>query len=381
MPDAIDTWLNTAATPLPLDAPDALAGLDLNGADVVFLGELNHFVHEKSDFRTLFARPLIARGYDAFAEELGWSDGLRLDRYFRTRDEAVFDRISLFGWRGDLRTDRDDGPPPVFRASADAYPTALMRAEQTRFYRSIAPRAFFGIDIAADVGGAYADLIQLAAGEPGFRAALARRGGETIAEEIARLESLRAPDDAQTRETLAAQIDYLRYVSLLAGARTYEQTAPAMAFREDAMKRRFATARDLTGGKMVLMAHGLHLARNDALISAAPGVSPGGGQASSLGHHITQELRLKTFSIWMIYGAGEDSQPLPDLPRVATYPRDTLNARLAQRFDRPTLISVDGAPDAPIGIGHLYNGVFRTRLRGQTDALYFLPRVTPMRAG
>ncbi len=379
MPDAIDQWLDRAARPMPPGAPDALASLDLGNADAVFLGELNHFIHEKSDFRALFARALIPRGYDAFAEELGWSDGMRLDRYFHARDEAVFDRIALFGYRGDIRTDRDDGPPPVFRASSETYPSALMRAEQTRFYRAITPRAFFGIDIAADSGGAYDDLDQLTANDPTFRAAIARRSGEPIAQEIARLSALASPSDAQTRATLEALIDYLRYVALLAGTRTYEETRPAMAFREDAMKRRFATVRALAGGKLVLMAHGLHLAKNDALFAAVPGVGPGGGQASSLGHHITQELGLKTFSIWMLYGAGEDSQPLPDLPRTARYPADTLNARLARRFNEPMLISTEGAPDDFVGVGHLYNTVARTQLRGQVDALYFVPIVSPMR--
>src|SRR5688572_23353182 len=59
------------------------------GADLVFLGELNHFVHEKSDFRLLLARYLLSRGFSRFAEELGWSDGRRIERYLATGDAAV----------------------------------------------------------------------------------------------------------------------------------------------------------------------------------------------------------------------------------------------------------------------------------------------------
>ncbi|HVY02243.1 MAG TPA: hypothetical protein VG983_01200, partial [Caulobacterales bacterium] len=161
MASAFDTWLEKDAAPLPLDAPAAaLRALPLGEADVVFLGELNHFVHEKSDFRTLFARACIAQGVDIIGEELGWSDGVRLARYFRTRDEAIFDRLLLFGFKGDMRADRDDSPKGVFAASAKTYPFALMRTEQTRFYRAIAPRAFFGFDVDSIAQGYRADITE-----------------------------------------------------------------------------------------------------------------------------------------------------------------------------------------------------------------------------
>lgn len=65
--DAIDRWLD--------DAELAPAPLDTHDADVVVLGEMNHFVNEKSDFRLALASPLVERGYDVWGEELGWSDG------------------------------------------------------------------------------------------------------------------------------------------------------------------------------------------------------------------------------------------------------------------------------------------------------------------
>ncbi len=67
--DAIDRWLD--------DAELAPAPLDTHDADVVVLGEMNHFVNEKSDFRLALASPLVERGYDVWGEELGWSDGTR----------------------------------------------------------------------------------------------------------------------------------------------------------------------------------------------------------------------------------------------------------------------------------------------------------------
>jgi erythromycin esterase-like protein len=155
-----------------------------------------------------------------------------------------------------------------------------------------------------------------------------------------------------------------------------------MAFREQAMKRRYAAARTNMGGtKPILMSHALHLAKNDLLIEGLRGVGPGGGHVASLGHHIVQELGQKAFSIWMIYGGGEDSQPFSDLPRIVDFSADTLNVRLAS-FNDPTLFLLKGAPpgllDAPVSIGQMHNSTFRTPLRQQVDALFYVPRVSPM---
>ena len=363
---ALDAWLRRAAIPI--------GAIDPGESEVIFLGETNHFVHEKSDFRLAFVNHFVGRGFEVCAEELGWSDGLRIDAYLRSRDEAEFDRVSLFGWRGDKRTDRDDRPTGVFRSAIEAYPTALMRAEQSRFYRGIKPRAYYGFDVAAGHDGGYADLERLlAAAGPGhtiaaWRRALARVAGESIDREVARLTTLKhiipANLGRHVHASLDALIDGLRYTALLRDAQSYEATRPAMAFREDAMKRRLADIRALSPGRVILMGHAMHLAKDDGRIDAPVGVGPGGGRVSSLGHHIAQELRLKTFAVWMIYGAGEDSQPLADLPHAACYPAETLNAHLAARFAEPTLISTEGAPTEPVLIGQMYNSTFRTQLAG-----------------
>lgn len=379
MTDALDAWIDRAV----LEPGE----LDAGAAEVLVLGEFNHFVHEKSDFRIAMAKEARRLGFDVWAEELGWSDGRRLARYFETRDEAVLDRLSLFGWRGEARTDRDDRPTGIFRASWETYPFDLMRAEQVRFYRALAPSALWGFDVAAGHDGGYADLFDRLAttGAPrAWTGALARRPGETLAEEAARLSGLavEAPAglDPLARADLDALIDGLAYSERVRDAATYAEAAPAMAFREDAMKRRLAAIRSLSPGKLTLMGHALHLVRDDDAIVAAGIVGPGGGRTVSLGHHIGKELGLPMFIIWMIYGEGEDSQPLPDLPRRAAFGADTLNSRLARRFDRPVLLDARSAPDAPVHIAHMYNSVIETRLPAAVDALWFLPRVSPLRS-
>jgi erythromycin esterase-like protein len=373
----------------------------LSEADVVFLGETNHFVHEKSDFRLLFTRHLLGRGWSGFMEETGWSDGWRIERYLTAGDPHWLGRLSLFGHRGDSRTDRDDRPTGIFKASFEAYPHGPMRSEHERFYRGLRAAAggrlsYFGVDIDGDPGGAYADIDALTSPwatlteVAAWRTRLNRVPGESIEQEIRRLRRVRsilpASIEAEARLAVLAAMDALtdslEYVLKTYSARTYEATRPGMAFREQAMKRRYTAARTSMGAaKPILMSHALHLAKNDFLIEGFGSVGPGGGTVRSLGHHIVQELGQKAFSIWMIYGSGEDSQPFADLSRVVDFPAETLNARLAS-FNEPTLFLLKNAPpelmDISVNIGQMYNSIFRTPMGRQVDALFYRPRVTPM---
>ena len=409
--DRIVSWAEQAgarvAWPANSDASVGLAAIDdlLEGAQVVLLGETDHFVHEKSDFRLLFCRYLLARGWRTFAEELAWSDGRRVASYLASGDERALERLSLFGWSGDLRADRDDRPSGLLRASFDAYPTELMRAEQSRFYRGLRAAAasdtvcYFGVDVDGLPGGGYADIAETLAprlDQPNVRTflgALAREAGETAKAESARLAALApaalalcaelGPEADLVAADLAALADSLAYIDATYGAADYEALRPGMAYREGCMKRRFADATRLAGGgPLVLMGHALHLAKDDRRLGAVAGVGPGGGREPSLGHHLVQTLGLRAVSVWLVHGAGEDSQPFPDLPRRFAYPKESLNARLSS-FTEPVLVPVTGAPGDvfkdPIGVGHMYNAVQTAVLDGLVDAILYLPRVSPMR--
>jgi hypothetical protein len=96
----------------------------------------------------------------------------------------------------------------------------------------------------------------------------------------------------------------------------------------------------------------------------------------SLGHHVVHTLGHEPFSVWWLYGDGEDSQPFPDLPKLAHFPHDSLNARLAARGG-PLVAAVDGPLTARVG--HLYNQAPRVNVAQQADVIFFLPNVTPLR--
>ncbi len=393
---AIDRWLDQHA--IRLDpatyAPDPadvsrLAVIDaaLAKSRLVFLGETNHFIHEKTDFRLWWLRRLALRHRLVVGEELGWSDGRDVARYLADGDGRHLDRLATFGDRSHVRPDRDDQPSGVLRASFDAYPTALFKAEQTRFYRDlrgIGPVRFFGFDIDA-VGTGYAD-IEIHRGLAGvsdeFWRRLARVPGETLAEEADRLESLPLPETyAEIREDLRSMIETLRYTALAHPAVDYEALRPAMAYRETTLKRRVGRmlASLADDEVLVLMAHAFHLAKRDDGINGV-GVGPGGDQVASLGHHLVVERGLHPYSVWLLYGGGTDSQPFPDLPRVASYPADSLNARFLRR-GTASIAPVAAGADAlarDVGIGHMYNLVVPVHLPSQADAIFFVPQVTPL---
>lgn len=411
--DELDRFITQNAVRLPESFEGATADIELlasldplvTGADIFALGELNHFVHEKSDFRLFFARYLISRGWTNFAEELGRSDGVRVDRFYQTGDARELDRLPSFGHRTHLREDRDDRPTGLFKRSFDSYPADLFRAEQGRFYRGLRQAAggarirHFGFDIDGLPGGSYEDIAARLvpfADDPRlaeFRSALARVPSENAIAEAKRIRGVHRhmlalrnivglETATQIGADLAALADSLDYIAATYAAETYDAVRPGMAMREDMMKRRFAEIRALCGTdkRLVLMAHAFHLAKNDTGIrSGTESVGPGGGSTPSLGHHLVQELGLRVASVWFVYGGGVDSQPFDDLPRQARYRRDTLNRALAA-FDTPLFFLTGNASfTQPWKIGHMYNAVIETPLAKQADAVFFLPSVSPLR--
>jgi hypothetical protein len=388
--------------------PDRLQRFDaaLAGAQAVFLGELDHFVHEKADFRLLMLRYLISRGFTRVAEELSWSDGLRVGRYLNG-DDAQVERLVGLGYTPDLRTDRSDRPSGVLKASFDAYPVELFAAEQKRFYRGLRAIGgvtdYFGLDVDALPGAAYANVAEaLAEIGPnaevdGWLADLRRVPGESLTEESARVRrvwtkvmqrlSLLGSGERMARVgvSLVHHMHSLDYIAQTYAQTSYEALSPGLAFREQIMKDCAYEALNHGGmpAPLVVMGHALHLLKNDALGGSAGPAGPGGGRVASLGHWLAQEPPMPVFSVWMMWGSGEDSQPFPDLPRRFAYRRGTLNAALAE-FSQPVLFPIAGAPgglfEPPWAVGHMYNQTVEVILAGQVDAILYLPRVSPMRA-
>jgi hypothetical protein len=188
---AVRAWAEQHAVSLQAH-PEAL-DTALAGKRVLLLGESDHFVHEVHETRLLFLRHLVPRGWTRVGEELGVSDGFRIDRYLETSDETWLERLPSFGYRAALRDDRDDTPRGCLApAWGDGYPREAMRTERAslaRSLRAVGSVRWFGFDMDGAPGGAYEDVQHLGPLPDAVRALLPRVPGESIDEEIARIES------------------------------------------------------------------------------------------------------------------------------------------------------------------------------------------------
>jgi erythromycin esterase-like protein len=366
-----------------------------------YIGESDHFIHEKYAYRLAMLKYLAGRGFTHLGEELGASDGMRIDRFVETGDESQLERVTIYGYSGASRTDRDDTPAGILRASfGDAYPTALFAAEQKRFahgLRKIGVR-FFGFDIDPLPGGGYEDLAEIFDSMPAdatvdrIRNALQRVPGETIDEEIARLDNaLRLIEDHgpdALRHSAICLRDSFEYVRITYPAKTFDALNPGMAFRERYMHRQVdrMLGQMRADEKLALMSHNMHLCRTpDAVAESDAGAGPGGKTDPPLGAWLAARYPAEIFSVWMLIGRGRDSQPFPTLSKEIKEKRGTLNALLGEIGDC-FILPIDPTDERArlltenVEITHDGNGGVRTALARQADAIFFVRNVTPLQA-
>ena len=135
-------WVNEHATRVEIADVESAARADVEALAwldplvarkrFAFVGEANHFVHEKLGYRLFVTRYLASRGFTVLLEELAWSDGVRIDRYLRSGDEAWLERVGTFGYEGDARPDRDDRWTGYLAQARERYPTAAFKHEHVR---------------------------------------------------------------------------------------------------------------------------------------------------------------------------------------------------------------------------------------------------------
>jgi erythromycin esterase-like protein len=373
----------------------------LTGKRFAFIGESDHFIHEKYAYRLAMLNYLAARGFTHVGEELGATDGTRIDRFIGTGDEAQLERVSIYGYAGATRSDRDDTPTGILRESfGDAYPTALFAAEQKRFAHGLRKIGvhLFGFDIDPLPGGGYEDLAEILASLPAdaaidrIRKALERVPGETIDEEIARLDEALRLIEAGRFDALGYSATCLRdsfdYVRITYPAKTFDALNPGMAFRERYMHRQVdrMLGQMRADEKLALMSHNMHLCRApDAVAGSDAGAGPGGKTDPPLGAWLAARYSSEIFSVWMLIGRGRDSQPFPTLSKEIREKAGTLNALLGEIGDC-FILPIDASDSRArlltenVEIMHDGNGGVRTAIARQADAIFFVRDVTPLRA-
>lgn len=386
----------------------------LAGKRVVYLGEEDHWIHEKSDYRLLLLRYLVSRGFRYIGEELGWSDGIRVDNYFATGQETYLERIATYGYRGSLRMDREDKPTGIMKSPSDNYPVEEFKSEQLRLTRALrdiseessvnADRIrFFGFALDTLTGGGYEDIEELLSP---FKSALVvlkllrllnRVQDETLAEEIIRLRKVLDEVKAlegDLRKLLGDErydlleehsqtlYDSLKFNQGINGALDYEAVGMAMAAREAVMQRhvKFILSRMNPDNGLVLMGHNRHLSKESGMIKKAGAASPGGYSGPALGTYINHLLPSQVFSIWELHEQGKSSQPYAELNKSYKAIPGTLNPILS-KVASSYLLTTSGVPlfEKEMDITGIYNAVFRTSIAKQADAIFFIRTVSPLR--
>jgi erythromycin esterase-like protein len=401
--------------------PARLAPFDsmLAGKRFAYVGEPDHFIHEKYAYRALMLRWLTARGFTHVGEELGVADAARVAQFLRGGDPGYLERVATYGYKGAARADRDDAPIGILR-DGGAYPAAGLGAEQKRLAHAMRaicieresrgepPLEYFGFDLDPHDTVGYQDalaILEHAAGDPTVARILGevdRAAGESIDQEIARLdgalatiqtnlphlEELLGPADAaelwHTAACLRATFAFRRDIRTV---KTYEALNPAMAERERFMQREInRVVRDAgPEAKFVLMSHNFHLCRDLAAVAHShAGAGPGGKTDPPLGAYLAARHPGKIFTCWMLIGRGRDCHPFADLPHEIALVPGTLNAILAEVGGCFMLPIDPDEPRARLLAGEVevrWDGITGARLvvARQADAIFYVRDVTPLR--
>ncbi|MGE5652853.1 MAG: erythromycin esterase family protein [Bacillota bacterium] len=407
-------------TDLKNTGTEAFLPLDelLKGKRIVYLGEEDHWVREKNEYRLLLLRYLVSRGWRVIGEELSFFDGLRVNRYLQTGDEPELQRVATYGYRGGIRTDRDDRPTGILKDTWQNYPVQGFAASQMGLARALRELNrgliesteqmlhFSGFDLDGTFGGGYEELDQLLSSVVQvalvreLRSALARSPGETIAQEVERIERVHRQIDAN-REELVSSFgegwttnlerwmltlrDGLEFARVANPAADWATLNAAMAQRELAMQRHVVQVLDNMGPeeKLILMGHNRHLAKMSATIKAQGGGAPGGGRVPPLGTYLHQRYPGQVFAVWMLNERGRSAQPYTWLSSEYSSAPGSLNSILASVGDAFLLPTVSSDPRARLlsteqEIIGLYGVPFRTAVADQADAIFFVREVTPV---
>ena len=70
----------------------------LENKSIVYLGESDHYFHEKFLYRLRFIEALAEQGYTNIYAELGYADGVMVNKYLESGDEDYLKQVGLYGF-------------------------------------------------------------------------------------------------------------------------------------------------------------------------------------------------------------------------------------------------------------------------------------------
>ncbi|EYF07093.1 erythromycin esterase family protein [Chondromyces apiculatus] len=413
------------------------------GKRIVFLGEPDHYIHEKYPYRLAILRRLSRHGFHHLGMEIGTSDGARIDRYLDSGDEQALARVALFGYAGKSPEERRELERFQPRVESDRAALRAFAAEERRFFRALralrtpsapdasnapgAPNApdtpgapgapgptdveeggfrFFGYDTDAIAGSAYQDLrdtLAPVAGTPEATAAAARLAlvrGEDLSQETLRVVTFSDEVSAdpspyvtafgsERASTFQDQLHALSESLLFMVGRLQDPRPLAQRRfyerRETFMHRRLdrwlaAHPRD----KLVLLGHNTHLSRASTTLSVGPSDGEHMPMWRSIGTHVTEPRPTEVLALWLLAPEGTHFMPDGKQPVVRDVPlrRNSLEAALAPFGDAFLLDLRRRPPGTPFDEVHDHgnpSSYGHGPVGRNADALVFFRRVSPPR--
>lgn len=380
----------------------------LAGKRVVYLGEGDHFVHEKWDYRIGMTRDLVKRGFVELGFEMGRSDGAKLNRYVQTGDTRWLDQMCLYNSSVCERAER----PFERRPSTPTWSGFI--CEERRFARSLRelreagyPITVFGFDKDAFPGGAYQDIDQLLTPFKGeavttFRERLKRVPNETLEAEIERLTGVaklledaafaaKLPSGLDRAELLDSVLtlrgafefdrDTVEYKDVIRAEGAFERREREIMWRE--MSRRLKETP--TDRRFILYGHNLHLAKDSDSLQFAPiEVKQRYPVWRVIGDYVADSLPGQVYSIWFTYQGGQRMEERSRTPVGVKAPGNRLEAALAKVGERYVVTLPAGSIAAKqlssVPVNFNVNGGTASGLIGrQVDALAFVREVSAPR--
>lgn len=121
----------------------------LAGKQMVYLGEPDHHIAEKYDYRLLFIKELTSRGFRRIGMEMGAADAERINRFVQTGDVVQLQKVNLYknSWQkggGDFASNRFAAAEVAFAQELRKISVALPK-----------PIEYFGYDLDAAPGNAF----------------------------------------------------------------------------------------------------------------------------------------------------------------------------------------------------------------------------------
>ncbi len=384
---------------------------EIEGKRVVYLGEPDHYIHEKFDFQLMFIRYLFERGFRYVGLEMGIFGGRLIDAYLKTGDSSYLDLSRLFGNKKYLREDRDDMPRGFPALKSPQYRNSMLSEvqwflEQLRgLNETLKPGDkrlhWFGFDTDIASGIGYQDIrkrLKNHSSHEVIQEILKRLDlvqGESVLEEAARIADLISDMDSD-RDAVTSILGERDYTLLTRDLRSLRdglifldafkkapspEWGPALREREKTIFRQMdELLEDLEeDAKIILIGHNMHLSKDHTRVwlRSTP-------MWPSIGTHMTRRLPGKIYSIWMLYDYGRhgnmwnesfyEDVPSHPLRIERLFTKAGLHFILPFHSQDPREQYLDEDRNF-VTNGGLSHGF----IRSQADAVFFVSEVTPIR--